>query len=401
MSKGTHFIGQPIFLQLINLINRQEISKIERKHSTNRHIKRFDGYNHLVTLLFSAISGCDSLREVSIGMASYSEKLHHLGLDYVIKRTTLSDANKRRKSVFFADIYDMLCDRYGEFISDSRTTNGKKQKLHIIDSTTITLFKEILKGAGRNPKQGKKKGGMKVHTLISSDEGLPRLNIMTSAATHDHIMLKSLDLPEYSFIVFDRAYVDYAQYERYTKNKITYVTKLKKNAKYEPIEEFDIDDETDDRVLKDEVISVKYGAKSALEHHTRRIAFYNEKTNKTIIYLTNNFELTAEDIIEMYKRRWQIESLFKQLKQNFPLKYFLGDNINAIESQIWVTMIANLLLTVVRSGLKRTWSFSGLVSVIRLQLMCYISLMEMLENPEKSWLNLIKLRKKERELSLF
>ena len=118
-------------------------------------------------------------------------------------------------------------------------------------------------------------------------------------------------------------------------------------------------------------------------------------------FLTNNFDLTAEKIARIYKQRWQIELLFKQLKQNFPLKYFLGDNENAIEIQIWAAMLANLLITLIKSKVKRSWAFSNLVSVIRQQLMNYVNIYNFLEDPEGTWRKLIKQRANEYENSLF
>jgi IS4 transposase len=119
------------------------------------------------------------------------------------------------------------------------------------------------------------------------------------------------------------------------------------------------------------------------------------------VFLTNHFDLEAEMIAQIYKKRWQIELLFKQLKQNFPLKYFLGDNENAIEIQIWIAMIANLLITLLKSKLKRNWAFSNLVSIIRQQLMNYIDIYAFLENPEKAWLELLEKKKDQYEHSLF
>ena len=403
MDKDTKYIGQPILLQLIKLLSKSTIDEISKKHNTNYCVKRFNGYDHLVTLLYSVFSGCDSLREIVVGMLSNAGKFTHLGLhEYIVKRSTLSDANKRRSSDFFADIYYSLLTKYRKDISDSRTSTIPHHNLYIIDSTTITLFKQVLKGAGRNPLTGKKKGGIKVHTLMKSEENVPQLAVITSAATHDHIILKQLSLPEHSFVVFDRAYVDYAQYEVFTQNKITYVTKQKKNAKSEYIDDIEIPDSADAGIIKDAIVIVKYGQNKCNEHKMRLVAYWNSIKRKTYIYLSNNFELSAEDIIDIYARRWQIETLFKQLKQNFPLKYFLGDNENAIKSQIWVTLIANLLVYIIKKRIKRPCSFTGTVSLIRIQLMCYISLIDLLERPERAWLDILKKKKEEeRKKDLF
>jgi transposase len=271
-----------------------------------------------------------------------------------------------------------------------------------MDSTTISLFKDILKGVGRNPKEGKKKGGIKAHTIIKASENVPCLVRYSEAARHDHMFLEEVfNLGAGSIITFDKGYVDYAQYEAFTKSSIWYVTRLKDNALYEARKEFDIPDNADSGVLKDEEIILCYGDKKEQVHRSRRIGYWDSENERLFEFITNNFELSAEKVALIYKKRWQIELLFKQLKQNFPLKYFLGDNENAIEIQIWTAMLANLLITLVRSQVKRSWAFSNLVSVIRQQLMNYINIYCFLEDPEGSWREIVKENKMEYQNSLF
>jgi IS4 transposase len=129
--------------------------------------------------------------------------------------------------------------------------------------------------------------------------------------------------------------------------------------------------------------------KDAMIHTSRKIEYWEEKTRHSSLLLTNNFELEAQEIIEIYKHRWQIEVLFKQLKQNFPLKYFFVESVNAIQTQSWVTLIANLLVTLLQKNLKRDWSFSNPVTTVSQMLMCYIDIYSFCENPEKAWLNVI------------
>ncbi|MEJ5266156.1 MAG: IS4 family transposase, partial [Bacteroidales bacterium] len=192
-------------------------------------------------------------------------------------------------------------------------------------------------------------------------------------------------LPVGSIITFDKGYVDYAQYEAFTKEGIWYVTRLRENAIYQAGRENDIPENADSGVLKDEEVILYYGDGKKQEHRARRIAYWDSANSRLFEFITNNFELPAEKVAMIYKKRWQIELLFKQLKQNFPLKYFLGDNENAIEIQLWAAMLANLIITLVKSMVKRSWAFSNLVSVIRQQLMSYISVYRFLEDPEGSW----------------
>lgn len=176
---------------------------------------------------------------------------------------------------------------------------------------------------------------------------------------------------------------------------------MKDNAIYEARQEFDIPDDAHSGVLKDEEIVLRYGEKKGKELHARRIAIWDSENGRLFEFITNNFELSAEKIALIYKKRWQIELLFKQLKQNFPLKYFLGDNENAIEIQILTAILANLLLTLVKSMVKHSWAFSNLVSVVRQQLMNYINIYRFLEDPEGSWRELIKENKMKYQNSLF
>ena len=269
-------------------------------------------------------------------------------------------------------------------------------RLYIMDTTTITLFKEILKGVGRKPENGKRKGGIKAHKIIDSQDNMPCFIRYTEAARHDHVLLKDLILPENSFICFDKGYVDYEQYEVFTSKKIWYVTRLKDNALYVAIQEFEIPDEAHAGVLKDEEIELAYGKNKELKHKARRVAFWDDENRRVFEFITNNFDLSAEEIAMIYKKRWQLELLFKQLKQNFPLKYFLGDNENAIIIQIGAAMIANLLLTILKSKITKKWAFSNMMSFVKHQLMSYVNVYAFFEDPEKTWRKVIA-EEKERE----
>jgi hypothetical protein len=401
MRKNTHFTGQPIFNQLLFYVSRSRIAKIAHKHEAERYVKKFNTYHHMVVMLFGVIEGYHSLREVVLGLLSNAHKLSHLGLSYLVSRSTLSDANARRRSAVFEDIYMDIYRTHGSGLADSKLSKVDIKRLYAMDSTTITLFKEILKGCGRLSKEGRKKGGIKAHTIISLDDNMPRFVRYTEAVRHDHLLLSEVRLPKGSYIVFDRGYVDYAQWERLTKDGIYYVTRLKDSAVYETGEEYDIPEDADDGVLKDEEIILSYGKNGQQKHRCRRIAYWDKENRRVFAFVTNNFELAAEQIALIYKKRWQIELLFKQLKQNFPLKYFLGDNQNAIEIQIWMAMLANLLISLVRSKVKRSWAFSNLVSVIRQQLMNYVNIYAFLEDPEGCWKKILKEKQAKYENSLF
>lgn len=386
MGKNTHFSGQPLYAQLLKLTDRKEIARISRKGNHDRYVKKLDGYSHFVIMLYAVLMRHESLREIVVGMLSEANKINHLGIDYMVKRSTLAEANNRRGNEFFEQLYFSLYRKYKNDLADSRTEKVWQHLLHIMDSTTITLFSNVLKGAGRNPKHGKKKGGIKVHTVLKAEEGVPYHIHFTSAATHDHVMLTKLRLTNGAFIAMDRAYIDYKVFQEFTENGVFYVTKMKKNLRYTSLCGHFLVNKEGLVVLSDHTIELK---KDDVTHVSRRIEYWEEKKKYSSVLLTNNFELEPEEIITIYLRRWQIESLFKQLKQNFPLRYFFGESINAIKTQIWVTLIANLLLSVIKKRIKREWSFSNLITMIRQTLMYYINIYSFCENPEKAWLQII------------
>lgn len=382
MNKSTHFSGQPIIKQLLKFLDPSIINRTARSYQSDRYYKRFKTYDHVVTMLFAALSGVSSLRELSSIMLACEGKINHLNMHHFPRRSTISDANANRSSQVFGAIYGQLLNRYRRFLSDSSPRKPVVKDLKIIDSSTISLFSDILKGPGRPPLSGKKKGGIKMHTMINVLEDVPQLVRFSSAARHDHTFLRELKLAEGSFVVFDKGYTDYTQYHQWTQENVFFVTRQKDNAAYRQVQEYDIDQSVDPGVIKDEQIAVHKDEGDVI---LRRIAYYHGGQDRTYIFLTNNYELSSDRIADIYKNRWQIESMFKRLKQNFPLKYFLGDNQNAIEIQIWVSLIAQILMLVVQRKAGRRWAFSNMVGIIRYHLTSYIDLFSFLKNPEQSW----------------
>jgi hypothetical protein len=387
MNKSNYFFGQSVFGQLISLIDLNSIKSIGKKHLSDHYVKKFDTSDHLITMLFSTFAHCTSLREVAASMLGLKGKMHHFQLKHIPFRSTLSDANKRRSELVFQDIYYSLLKEYDPIISDSQTFVWEN-RLEIIDSTTISLFKDILNCVGRKSSTGKSKGGIKVHTQINLQSKVPQLVWYSAAATHDKQFLKHLQLQKGKIAVFDRGYNDYKVFDEFTQKGIFFVTRLKSNAAYQTVMENDIPTYIHEGVLKDEVIEVdaKENGGYIKTIKLRRIAYWDDESKRCFEFVTNLHGMNAWHIALIYKKRWQIELLFKQLKQNFPLQFFLGDNENAIKIQIWCTLIVNLLLTVIRKRIKRRWAFSNLASFCRLHLFNYIHLIKFLNNPEKDWL---------------
>src|SRR6266540_5228556 len=190
MSKSKFFTGQPIFAQLLSYVSHNRINQIATDFQADRYYKDFKTYEHLVTLLYGIFNRCNSLREVVTGLQAWEQRVLHLGIDYHPRKSTVSDANTKRTSEVFEVIYRDLYNKYSRFLPDSRTEK-KASRFFIIDSTTISLFQEILNNAGCRSIDGRRKGGIKVHTLMRSDQDVPCLIRMTAGAAADSPFLKS------------------------------------------------------------------------------------------------------------------------------------------------------------------------------------------------------------------
>ncbi|MDE6023148.1 MAG: IS4 family transposase [Muribaculaceae bacterium] len=391
MRKINHFSGQPLYGQVIKLLDKSKILQFSREKGGERYTKRFNGWIHLVVMLYAVIMRFDSLREITTSLLAETRKLGHLGITFKIGRSTLADANQRRPEAIFEAIYRDLYATYRTVLSsDSHGGRTPKwmRRLQIIDSTTITLFSNLLfKGVGRHPKTGKKKGGIKVHACIHANEGVPSDIRFTSAATNDSFMLRPSALDKGDILAIDRAYIDYEKFEQLTERGVIYVTKLKKNLRYTVLE--DTMYQTPDGLMEVRMQEVEFVKQKkegeAIRHKARIVTHVNGSKHKLVSLLTNDMDSDPAEIIDIYRQRWEIELLFKQMKQNFPLRYFYGENANAIKIQIWVTLIANLLLMVMRKGLTRKWSFSGLATMVRITLMYYVDFYSLFNNPEKDW----------------
>jgi hypothetical protein len=386
MDKTTHFFGQSVFGQLISLIDSNTISKTVKSSCSDRYIKKFTTKDHLISMLFCSFAKCTSLREVSGAMLGLSGKTKHFQMNHIPKKSTLADANKRRDADVFGKIYNALLSQYGHLFSDSRVKDVINKQIEIFDSTTISLFKDILKCVGRNPENGRKKGGIKVHTVINVDETVPKMIWFTEAATNDHYLLKKLKFDVNTIYVFDKGYNDYKAFKLFCNNQTGFVSRIKDNAIYDMICQNEIEGCIHSGVLEDQIIeiSVKENGNTC-KLKLRKVRFYDRVLKREFEFITNLFDMRADLVAAIYKLRWQIELLFKQLKQNFPLKYFLGDNENAIKIQIYCALISNLLMTVVQKMLKKSWAFSNLVRFCKIHLFNYIHLLKFLENPDKDW----------------
>lgn len=392
MGKDSHknLVGQPVFKQLVDFVPRELFDQLVFEHKSDRYYKTYDSWTQFVTLLFGILSRCDSTTEIACGMQALQGKLNYFGLPSSPAKSTIGDGLRNRDEAFFRGLYFVLIDYFSPLLSVSRMESIPFEHFFAFDSTTITLFTDIMKGVGRNPKgEGKKKGGLKVHMMIDVHSDTAKFARISEARMHDKHFLRYLSLPKGSMIVFDKAYNHYAQFAQWAQDDIYFVCRLKDNALYEVQEILSQEKLTAGSagVIKQEHIHLKYSASSSKKKCglCLRKVTYRDEQGRVYEFITNNWGISAEMVAFIYKKRWDIELVFKKLKQNFQLHYFYSETVNGIKSQIWCTLIAQLLLTVLKVKAKTKKAFSTVAAIIRIHLISHLEIYWLIENCSRTY----------------
>jgi hypothetical protein len=409
MSKdiNKNLVGQPIFKQLIKLLPRDQFDVLVKQCKTDRYYKSFYSWDQLVVMLFGIFSRCDSMGEVCDGMRALAGKLNYLGMDSSPSKSTAGDALRDRDNELFKLYYFALIEYFKPLLSVSRKEKISFEKFYAFDSTTISLFSDVMKGVGRNPKgEGKKKGGLKVHMQTDIHADTAVFAKISEAKMHDKKFLQHLNPSKGSMLVFDKAYNYYKQFAEWTEEGVYFVCRLKENAKAE-VQDVILDKKLkkdESGVYRIEHIHLKYKEDKREKTLCLRLVFYRDEQGRKYKFITNNWDITAEEVALIYKYRWTIETTFKKLKQNFQLHFFYSDTENGIKTQIWCTLIAHLLLNVIKAITKSTKAFSTIAALIRIHLISHLELSWVITNGRRAYVKRRTSRNKspsEVQLSMF
>lgn len=354
-----------------------------RQFDSDRYYKTSTSWDQLLTMLFGILSRCDSMVEVCDGMQALQGKLNYFGMDSSPAKSTAGDGLRNRPNDFFMAFYFVLLEQFSSLLAVSRIKHVSFEQFYIFDSTTVRLFSDIMKGIGRNPKNDeKKKGGLKVHMLIDAHANAAKFVKISEAKLNDKNFLKYLILPPHSMIVFDKAYNHYLQFAEWTQRNVNFVCRLKSNAIYE-VQEVLFEQTLNGKesgVMKEEHIHLKYKEKKVQKTLCLRKVTYRDEKGQVYQFITNNFEISNEEVAFLYKQRWNIELIFKKIKQNFQVHYFYSETENGIKTQAWITLIAHLLLTALKAMTKSTKAFSTIAALVRMHLISHLDGFWVIEN---------------------
>lgn len=365
-----------IFSQVLQLIPRDKFEGAVTKHEAERHARGFSSWGQFVAMLFCQLAQAKSLREITEGLQASEGKLKHLGLPEAPARSTLAYANSHRPWELYETVFQQLLGDCRKRLGAAKASGklGLPSKLMSLDATVIDLCAALFDWAQFRTT----KGAVKLHLLLDHDGYLPCYAVITEGKVHEIQVARKLKLQRGTMLVFDRGYTDYEWFQRLTEEGVNFVTRLKDNAAYLVVESQPVSGEG---VQADEIIVLEKQAASETAPFLRRVRYWDEATKRELVFLTNHLKLEAATVAAVYKERWQIELLFKALKQNLRVKTFVGTTANALKTQIWTALIALLAVKFLQLQAKFPWSLSRLIALLRQQLFVYRDLWHWLESP--------------------
>ncbi len=372
-------INLTLFSQILQSVPRDLFKKSVKQFDTDKYSKGIDSWNHLTSMLFCHFGKVNSLRDISNGMKVAGGNLIHLGLTRAACKSSIGYVNANRDYRVFQDFYFSLLDHLRSFNHFKRKGGIKlKRKIFLVDSTTITLCLSVFDWA----KFRRKKGAVKVHTVLDYDGCLPTYLNISDGKKHDVKAAHEMSFPAGSVVVMDKAYVHYKWLNNLDSSKAFFVTRAKNNMQYQVIESYLIDSKNKNWLLEDkDVLLTGFYPQQDYPGKLRLVRIWDEENQQELTFMSNNLSWTASTIADLYKARWDIEIFFKQIKQHLKIKSFVGTSKNAVMTQIWTAMITMLLLQFMKAKAKYAWHLSGLVTFLRLNLFVKIDLWNWLNNP--------------------
>lgn len=367
--------GKYVFAQITEFLPQRVFDKYVSKYSGNKYVRHFSCWNQLLTMIFGQLANRDSLRDLVLTLEAHNKKMFHLGLGKSITRSNLSKANEKRNSKIFEEFAYYLID-----VARKKQVNNDFEiqgKIFAFDSTTIDLCISVFWWA----KFRTTKGGIKMHTLFEINTQVPVFIHITPAIVHD---VNALDLIPYennAYYIFDRGYVDYARLYKIDVHTAYFVIRAKNNLKFSRM--YSRKSDKENGILIDQIGKlVNYYALKDYPKKLRRVKYYDKDTNKTFVFLTNNFDLEARQIALLYKNRWQIELFFKWIKQHLKIKSFWGTTENAVRIQIYTAITTYCLVSIIAKDLKIKRSTYEILQILGISLLDKTPVNELLTNED-------------------
>jgi hypothetical protein len=355
--------GRTVFAQLMDELPKRTFDKCVRRYAGNKHVRTLPTYEHFLVLAFAQLTYRESLRDIETCLRALGSKLYHSGMGQPTARSTLADANEKRDWRIFSDFAQVLIQEATSLYADEPFGAELQQAAYALDSTTIDLCLSLFPWA----KFRRHKAAIKLHTLLALRGNFPTVVILTPGNVHDVNILDDLTYEPGSFYIADRGYLDFTRLYRLHLCGAFFVTRAKKNSRFQRRYSRPVDKSTGLRFDQTVVLSGFYSRQQYPEA-LRRIGFRDPKTGKALVFLTNNFTEPALTIAQLYRCRWQVELFFKWIKQHLRIKAFYGTSENAVRIQVWTAISVYVLVAIVKKRLCLSASPYTILQILSLSL---------------------------------
>jgi len=355
--------GRTVFAQLMDFLPKHQFRACVERYRGNHRVRSFSCLDQFLCMAFAQLTYRESLRDIETCLGAIGSKLYHAGIRGPVRRSTLADANEKREWRIYADFAQILIATARGLYAQDDFGVALKQTAYAFDSTTIDLCLALFPWA----RFRRRKGAVKLHTLLDLRGGIPCFVHISHGKTHDILALDHLVIEPGAFYIMDRGYIDFARLHAFTRSMAFFITRSKKNLDFSRQESRLIDKTTGLR--SDQTIRLN-GPKTSQEYADplRRVHYRDPQTDKRLIFLTNNFDLPALVIARLYKCRWQVELFFKWIKQHLRIKAFYGTSENAVKTQVWIAISVYVLVAIVKKELGLDRSLYEILQILSITL---------------------------------
>jgi len=367
-----------VFAQFMRLLSRAEFARIVSRYKGDYRARHFRCWDQLACMMFAHIRQESSLRDIDTALNVHASKLYHMGI-HQCPKSTLADANERRDCRIYEEFAKSLMHRARREYAQSPLAMDVDNAVYALDASTIDLTLSLFPWA----KFRKTKGAIKLHAMIDLRGNIPAFLTITDGKVHDVKAAPQVPIEPDGIYVVDRGYVDFGWLWSIHQTGAFFVTRLKTSIKWSRVRSHPVDKSLGLRCDQEILLSSKH-LKELYPERLRRVGFRDESQGRTLVFLTNNFLLSAETIAALYKARWEIELFFKWIKQNLRVKSFYGTSRNAVKTQIWIAMIVYLLLAVLKERYKLKHSLSQLLHFLEVNLFERKPLLSIFESNERT-----------------
>jgi len=355
--------GKSIFSQLMDFVPRYEFHKCVQRYNGHHKVKTFSCWDQFLTMAFAQLTYRESLRDIQACLRAAGTKLYHLGIRSRVSRNTLANANQVRDWRIYADFAQRLIGQARRLYANQEFGVELDQTAYALDSTTIDLCLSLFPWA----KFRRHKAAVKLHTLLDLRGSIPSWVVITDGKVHDVNLLDQLVFEAGAFYIFDRGYVDFARLYRIHQSSAFFVTRAKSNFEFHRLCSQAVDKSTG--VLSDQIIRLKvFYSRQGYPEKLRRVHYLDVDSNRRLVLLTNNFTLSARDIADLYRCRWQVELFFKWIKQHLRIKAFYGTTDNAVKTQVWIAISVYVLVAIIKKQLNLDQSLYSILQVLSITL---------------------------------